>query len=110
MTTVTLKNWAPEKIKASSKAEFATWLNRAGMIGVTRAQLLAPRDTGFMANTIEVVHYATPSSLFVAWGNITALYTLWQEIGSQGRAGRYFLRGSLQYASQQLLNQGKKAG
>lgn len=102
MATVTLKNWAPEKIKAKSREEFADWLNRAGAVGVTVAMARAPRDTGFMANTMEVVHRATAQALFVAWGNITADYTIWQEIGSQGRPGRYFLRQSLQQAMQSL--------
>lgn len=109
MATVKLVNWAPDKIKAKSREEFARWLNEAGAIGVTRAQVLAPRDTGFMASTIEVVHRATAARLSVVWGNITADYTIWQEIGSQGRPGRYFLRQSLEYASQQLLKKGSAA-
>lgn len=107
MTTVTLRNWQPEKVKAANIETAALWLNNAGLIGVTRAQLNAPRDTGFMANTITILHRARPGAMFVAWGNITALYTLWQEIGARGKPGKYFLRQSLQYAGQQF---GKNAG
>lgn len=102
MTTVKIVRWEPGKVTQMARSEMAGRMNAAAAIGVTRAQALAPRDTGFMANTIEVVKRATPADLNVQWGNITALYTLWQEIGARGRPGRYFLRQSLDYAAKQL--------
>lgn len=102
MTTVKIVSWTPAAPQKMARTEMARRMNEAAAIGVTRAQMLAPRDTGFMANTIEVVQRASAAQLTVRWGNITALYTLWQEIGARGRPGRYFLRQSLDYAAKQL--------
>lgn len=102
MTTVKITSWNQAAVMKGSRDQMAKRLNSAAAIGVTVAMARAPRDTGFMASTIEVVKKATAQDLTVQWGNITALYTLWQEIGSQGRPGRYFLRQSLQAAMQNL--------
>lgn len=61
---------------------------------VLAAQITAPRDTGVMATNIRIISRAKKVRTRLAghWGNDTQSYTLWQEIGSRGRAGRYFLR------------------
>lgn len=105
-TVVKITEWNAGKVLAKNRQEMASRLNEAGAVGVSYAQMKAPRDTGFMANTIEVVERASEKDLRVRWGNVTALYTLWQEIGSQGRPGRYFLRQSLDYAGKQLMKAG----
>lgn len=102
--TITLKDWNPSGVIKGTRQEAAKRLNEAAAIGVTVAMARAPRDTGFMASTIEITKRATAEGrLSVAFGNITALYTLWQEIGSQGRPGRYFLRAGLDAAGKQLM-------
>lgn len=90
--TVSLKSWYGEKVKGQLRDGVAGALNETAAEAVQVAQSRAPRDTGFMANTIEIVEAATSGKLSVTWGNITADYTLWQEIGARGRGGRYFLR------------------
>lgn len=99
--TATLK-WHGKTMIKAQQAKIARALNDTAADAVTAAQMLAPRDTGFMANTIEIVEPATSSRLRAVWGNVTADYTLWQEIGSQGRAGRYFLRGGAERAYPKL--------
>lgn len=99
MTVVmTLKDWRGEAVKGALRGAVAGALNDTAADAVQVAQNLAPRDTGFMANTIEVVAKAQPDRLEVTWGNITAEYTIWQEIGSRGRPGRYFLKGAADQA------------
>lgn len=100
--TVRWTSWNGDAVAARVRQEVAAALNETAADGVTIVQAIAPRDTGFMANTMEQLDHATPQSLRVSWGNITAAYTIWQEIGSQGRPGRYFLRRSLQEASKRL--------
>lgn len=102
--TVELRDWREAAVKAAARNAIASALTETATEAVTIAQANAPRDTGFMANTIEVVDRAQPGKLSVTWGNITADYTLWQEIGSQGRAGRYFLRGAAERAYPGLLS------
>lgn len=95
---VTITSWQEVAVKGKAMSAVADALNKAALDGVVYAQMIAPRDTGFMANTIEVLKRATAQDCSVEWGNITAPYTLWQEIGSQGRPGRYFLRASVERA------------
>lgn len=91
--TVKIVKWNGGKILGQARVNAARALNATAADAVTIAQSAAPRDTGFMANTIEVIEPASASGfLRVTWGNVTAPYTIWQEIGSQGRPGRYFLR------------------
>lgn len=99
--TVTLVGWNAVGVKGKAMSAVAAALNKAATDGVTYAQMIAPRDTGFMANTIEVLKRATPQDASVEWGNITAAYTLWQEIGARGQPGKYFLRSSLDRAGGQ---------
>ncbi len=101
-STIYWSKWTPEAVTKMAGTEMATRLNAAAAIGVTVAQARAPRDTGFMANTIEVIKRASPAELAVEYGNITALYTLWQEIGARGKPGKYFLRQSLEQATKHL--------
>lgn len=89
---IVIKSWNAGSVKGKVRSKVAQALNETAADAVKAAQAVAPRDTGFMANTIEIVDAATPSRLVVMWGNVTAQYTLWQEIGSRGRSGRYFLR------------------
>ncbi len=99
--TVKLSKWNGGKILGEARTSAARALNATAADAVAIAQAAAPRDTGFMANTIEIVEPATAKGfLRVTWGNVTAPYTIWQEIGSQGRPGRYFLRkGTEAYAN-----------
>lgn len=90
--TMTLKTWRGQAVKGLLRGAVAEALNGTGADAVKAAQAVAPRDTGFMANTIEIIEPATAGKLTMTWGNITADYTLWQEIGARGRPGRYFLR------------------
>ena len=108
MSSVTAKivEWNQERQLQHFRGEMAKRLNKAGAFGLMVVQQIAPRDTGFMANTMEIIHDATAGELYVSWGNVTATYTIWQEIGSRGRPGRYFLRTSLQRASDQLMRAG----
>ena len=89
---IRLLTWRGEAVQQQVLQRVANALNETAADAVAVAQQKAPRDTGFMANTNEVVKEATPTNLGVTWGNVTAEYTLWQEIGSRGRPGRYFLR------------------
>lgn len=98
------KSWHGNEVADKARDRVADVLNEVAADGVTHAQSHAPRDTGFLANTIEVTKEATKSKLSVEWGNITALYTLWQEIGSRGRSGKYFLRGSLDAVKGHVLS------
>ena len=107
--TATL-DWRGKAVLIEAKKKVARALNDTGADAVTAAQVLAPRLTGFMANTIEIVKYATENELRCVWGNVTADYTLWQEIGSQGRAGRYFLRGGAERAYPGLKKRLAKIG
>ena len=71
---------------------------------------LAPKDTGAMASGIRVLERAHPVQGGVAgvWGNNTESYTIWQEIGSQGRAGKYFLRRGGDHAYSKLATRIKR--
>lgn len=91
--TVTVAlTWHGPAVAGRLRSKVAGALNATAQDAVAVAQSVAPRDTGFMANTIEVVDEANSGKLEVTWGNITADYTLWQEIGARGRSGRFFLK------------------
>lgn len=86
-------HWRGKQVNKRVETAARTGLNLTGVACVFIAQQVAPRDTGFMANTIEFEPAKQEGNeLVVYWGNWTANYTLWQEIGSNGRPGRYFLR------------------
>jgi len=94
--------WKGDTVKARTRDQVADALNKTAALAVQIAQQKAPRRTGFMANTIQVVDEAKPNQLEVTWGNVTANYTLWQEIGSRGRVGKYFLRNAADQAYPKL--------
>lgn len=87
-----LTRWFGDEITTQTREAVANALNSTAQDAVNVAAMRAPRATGFMAGTIQVIDKASATKLEVTWGNITANYTLWQEIGSRGRPGRYFLR------------------
>jgi len=97
-----LRNWYAERVRKSLGDKLADEINRTADMAVDRAQQRAPVDTGFMRDTMRVIRYATPDNLTAEWGNDTATYTIWVEIGSQGRPGRYFMRQAQQEATSGL--------
>lgn len=100
--TLIIKNWYADRVRRSLAQELADEINRTADMAVEEAQQRAPVDTGFMRDTMRVIRYATPDNLTAEWGNDTATYTIWVEIGSQGRPGRYFMRQSQQVATSGL--------
>lgn len=98
MATVTLQGWRPGTVVNLAMAASAKVLNETAYDAVAWVQSQWPRDTGFSANTMEVVEEASEGKPSVIWGNITADYAIWIEIGARGRPGRYILRQSLERA------------
>lgn len=95
MTSFRITRWYGPAIVTKTQAAAREGIDETTASAVLMAQDIAPHDTGFMASTIEAEPAIEEGGKLVGrWGNWTALYTLWQEIGSQGRAGRYFLRRS----------------
>lgn len=94
--------WRDKEYTRNLENKLVPKLNRAAIIGVQFVQVVSPRDTGFMANTMTVIKQATVNDLSVVWGNQTANYTLWVEIGAQGRPGVHMLRRSLEPASKEF--------
>lgn len=93
MTSFRVTSWNGPAIVARAQKAAQEAIDETTNAAVLASQQMAPRDTGFMASTIEAEQAVVESGRTVGrWGNWTALYTLWQEIGSQGRPGRYFLR------------------
>lgn len=86
--------WNGQDIAAKAKKAAEMGIDETMAEAVVHAQIAAPRDTGAMANGIKIIERArTDGNVSHGfWGNVTQDYTLWQEIGSRGRAGRYFLR------------------
>lgn len=102
--TVTWKPWLGDAAKTAVKAAVANALNDVAADAVRYVQERWPRDTGFSANTMEVIEQATSRKVSVKWGNVTAPYVIWIEIGARGRPGRHILRSSLQEASGWVRN------
>lgn len=95
MTAVMRLDWRGAVVASEVDAAASAALRETAAACVMLAQVYAPRDTGFMANTVTVdwqVRRRGRSTLSILWGNWTADYTLWVEIGARGREGRYFLR------------------
>lgn len=93
---ITWRPWEGQQVLEAMRRKGAGALNEAAADGVTFIQMRWPRDTGFSANTMEVTKQATPSSMTAEWGNITADYVVWIEIGARGRPGRYIMAKSLE--------------
>lgn len=93
MTSFVLKTWrAPQIVKATKAASLAGATETVAA-ATLRAQTLAPRDTGFMANTIQFQPATpVPTGVTAHFGNWTANYTLWNEIGTSRMPARPFLR------------------
>lgn len=102
MAAVVWKSWRGNEVLKSAQQAAANELNAAASDGVTVVQRISPRDTGFMANTMEQIDEATVDNKTASWGNVTAEYTFWVEIGARGRPGRHMLMQSLQEISQQF--------
>jgi len=88
--------WRGDDVVADVERATRLALTETAAACVAVAQVNAPVDTGFMKNTLEhgEVREVAVGTYSIQWGNSTADYTLWQEIGSNGRPGRYFLRGA----------------
>lgn len=102
--------WKGDSIASKLKEQVAREMNVAVAQAVQGAQQDAPRDTGFMASTIEVIDEATAKKLIARWGNQTAKYTLWQEIGARGMPGKYFLRRNGERAYNEFVKRVKALG
>lgn len=86
-------DWKGNGVKSRKDQAAKDGIDMITAAAVTEAQRLAPRRTGFMANTIESQKARVMSGRITGrWGNWTADYTLAQEVGARGRPGRYFLR------------------
>jgi hypothetical protein len=93
VSTFKITSWHGDRIASDTRKATQQGIDETTQAAVLMAQEMAPRDTGFMASTIEAQPAVVESGRVVGrWGNWTALYTLWQEIGARGRTGRYFLR------------------
>lgn len=88
-----LTSWRGRNLTARMRRAEARGIDQTTAAAVLRAQEMAPRDTGFMASTLEWWPAEVVGKAVVGlWGNTTALYTLWVEIGARGRPGTYFMR------------------
>lgn len=88
-----LVSWHGPDVAARTRRSAAIGIDQTTAAATLRASERAPRDTGFMAGTMEWWPAAVIKGVVTGlWGNVRADYTLWQEIGSQGRPGRYFMR------------------
>lgn len=85
--------WNGRAIAARARRAAAIGIDQTTAAATLRASERAPRDTGFMANTMEWWPARMLNGRMTGmWGNVRADYTLWVEIGAQGRPGRYFMR------------------
>lgn len=96
-------DWKGKQVTANVEKAVGAGLRETGAELVLLAALFAPRDTGFMANTMMATDVKKDArGYYLQWGNWTAAYTIWQEIGSNGRPGRFFLRRSADIAYPKL--------
>lgn len=95
MSAILRLDWRGPQVAERVRQAAKDGVDQTMAAAVTVAQDRAPRDTGFMANTIETVQSAREEGDRIRgrWGNVTADYTIFQEVGARGRPGRYFLRG-----------------
>lgn len=86
-------DWRGDALKARMRQAAADGIDETTAACVLLAQERAPRDTGFMANTIESEPAAPEGSAIIGrFGNWTADYSLWVEVGTRRMAARPFLR------------------
>lgn len=104
--SLTIKNWYGDRVGRAAKGFVADVLNETADAAVdhVKSSPSTPVRTGFMRDTFEVLKRATINSLEADWGNEQADYTIWVEIGSQGRPGRYMMREAQQVATSGLLD------
>jgi hypothetical protein len=89
-------HWLGDKVRDGIAAAARKGIDETMAECVTQAQTVAPRRTGAMASNIKIVSRAKAMGKRTSgfWGNDTQDYTIWVEVGSRGRPGRYFLRGA----------------
>jgi hypothetical protein len=105
--TISFGRWNWNAAEKMAKENTSKRLNIAGQAGTVFAQQYAPRRTGFLASTIELVKEANVNDVRVVWGNVTANYALYQEIGARGQPGKYYLRRSMPHAAS-AFNSGRR--
>ncbi len=79
-------------VKKMTDEAAVEWLNDTLPMLVVEAQRLCPVLSGDLRNSLT--YFVIPEELCGYYGSYLS-YTLWQEIGSQGRAGKHFLSGAL---------------
>jgi hypothetical protein len=88
MTTFHMQS-NPAAFLSRQRQAISQALNEVNTNAAFQAIVKAPRDTGFLAGTIEAWP-STPATLSASFGNKTAAYALWVEIGtSRMRAQPY---------------------
>jgi hypothetical protein len=101
--SVVITKWNAAAIKSELRGKIADAINESAQEGVEAAQSQAPVDTGRMRADLQITEEATVNTLTATFGAKEVDYTLWVEIGSQGRAGRYFLRYGHDVAKSKLM-------
>lgn len=93
MTSFRLTQWNGPAIARQMREAQRHGIDETLQTAALQASDIAPYDTGFLASTIEAQPAVQEGSRVVGrWGNWTALYTFFVEVGARGRPGRYFLR------------------
>jgi len=86
-------DWKGDVVKRQIREAARAAIDDCTAAAVLVAQDRAPRDTGFMANTIEFEPAQEEDGRIVGrFGNWTADYTLWVEMGTSRMAAQPFLR------------------
>lgn len=77
---------------SSVREQVQNALGETVVTAATKAMVLAPKDTGFLANTIQAQTPVQEGEMIVArFGNWTASYALWVEIGTSRMAAQPYL-------------------
>src|SRR5690606_3274331 len=85
--------WNGDKISERIAGATVDALEETADACVLVSAAIAPRDTGFMASTLERRKpFKRGKKIVIKWGNWTAEYTIWVEIGTTWMMGRYFMR------------------
>ncbi|MGK2898621.1 MAG: hypothetical protein ACSLE9_08020 [Burkholderiaceae bacterium] len=87
-------NWAGKAYNAAARQAVLGAVYQTLSAAALEAQRRAPRDTGFMAATTVVTRPPSIKGDGVSgeFGNETADYTLWNEIGTSRMPARPFIR------------------